>query len=85
VLFGDDVAVQGGVYWVTMGLRSGFGAARVRLALDEVQSSLYHGWAWGLGPAFPAYVQIHYLAYLHTTPLPLRREAARWLFFSQGQ
>jgi 2-oxoisovalerate dehydrogenase E1 component len=84
VVFGEDVAVKGGVYGVTRGLRKQFGAARVFDTLLDEQSVL--GTALGMALAgFLAIPEIQYLAYLHNAADQLRGEAATLRFFSQGQ
>src|SRR6185369_15356376 len=84
LLFGEDVAVKGGVYGVTRGLQRRFGTARVfDTPLDE-QAVL--GLALGLGVSGLLPVpEIQYLAYLHNAEDQLRGEAATLQFFSQGQ
>jgi 2-oxoisovalerate dehydrogenase E1 component len=84
VLFGEDVAVKGGVYGVTRGLRKRFGAARVFDSLLDEQSILGTGLGLGLAGFLPI-VEIQYLAYLHNAADQLRGEAATLRFFSQGQ
>jgi len=84
VLFGEDVAVKGGVYGVTRGLRKRFGAARVFDSLLDEQSILGTGLGMGLAGFLPI-VEIQYLAYLHNAADQLRGEAATLRFFSQGQ
>jgi 2-oxoisovalerate dehydrogenase E1 component len=84
VVFGEDVAVKGGVYGVTRGLRKRFGAARVFDSLLDEQSVL--GTALGMGLAgFLPIAEIQYLAYLHNAADQLRGEASTLRFFSQGQ
>jgi 2-oxoisovalerate dehydrogenase E1 component len=84
VLFGEDVAVKGGVYGVTRGLRRRFGAARVFDTLLDEQSVL--GTALGMALAgFLPIPEIQYLAYLHNAADQLRGEASTLRFFSQGQ
>ena len=84
VLFGEDVAVKGGVYGVTRGLRKRFGSARVFDSLLDEQSILGTGLGMGLAGFLPI-VEIQYLAYLHNAADQLRGEAATLRFFSQGQ
>jgi 2-oxoisovalerate dehydrogenase E1 component len=84
VVFGEDVAVKGGVYGATRGLRKRFGAARVFDSLLDEQSVL--GTALGMGLAgFLPIAEIQYLAYLHNAADQLRGEASTLQFFSQGQ
>jgi 2-oxoisovalerate dehydrogenase E1 component len=84
LVFGEDVAVKGGVYGVTRGLRATFGAARVfDTPLDE-QTVL----GTALGTALAGFLpipEIQYLAYLHNAADQIRGEASTMRFFSQGQ
>jgi 2-oxoisovalerate dehydrogenase E1 component len=84
VVFGEDVAVKGGVYGVTRGLRKRFGAARVFDSLLDEQSILGTGLGLALAGFLPI-VEIQYLAYLHNAADQLRGEASTLRFFSQGQ
>jgi 2-oxoisovalerate dehydrogenase E1 component len=84
LLFGEDVAVKGGVYGVTRGLQKRFGAARVFDSLLDEQSIL----GLALGAAVSGLMpipEIQYLAYLHNAEDQLRGEAASLSFFSDGQ
>ncbi|HEY5663312.1 MAG TPA: thiamine pyrophosphate-dependent enzyme [Ilumatobacter sp.] len=84
LVFGEDVAVKGGVYGVTRGLRKKFGAARVFDSLLDEQSIL----GLALGAAVSGLLpipEIQYLAYLHNAEDQLRGEAASLSFFSNGQ
>jgi 2-oxoisovalerate dehydrogenase E1 component len=84
VLFGEDVAVKGGVYGVTRGLHARFGAARVFDTLLDETSIL--GLALGASlSGFLPIPEIQYLAYLHNAEDQLRGEAATLQFFSQGR
>ena len=84
LVFGEDVAVKGGVYGVTRGLRDRFGAARVFDTLLDEQTVL--GTALGTSLAgFVPVPEIQYLAYLHNAEDQLRGEAASLRFFSDGQ
>ncbi len=82
LLFGEDVAVKGGVYGVTRGLHARFGAGRVfDTLLDE--TSIF---GLALGAAVSGFLplpEIQYLAYLHNAEDQLRGEAATLQFFSQ--
>jgi 2-oxoisovalerate dehydrogenase E1 component len=83
LLFGEDVAVKGGVYGVTRGLRERFGAERVFDTVLDETSIL----GLALGSALTGFVpipEIQYLAYLHNAEDQLRGEAATLQFFSQG-
>ncbi|WP_086933630.1 thiamine pyrophosphate-dependent enzyme [Agarilytica rhodophyticola] len=83
VVFGEDVAVKGGVYGVTQGLHDKFGPARVTNTLLDEQSIL--GLAIGLGHCgFLPIPEIQYLAYFHNAEDQIRGEAASLSFFSRG-
>ncbi len=84
LVFGEDVAVKGGVYGVTRGLRDRFGGRRVFDTLLDEQTIL----GVALGSALAGFVpvpEIQYLAYLHNAEDQLRGEAASLRFFSDGQ
>jgi 2-oxoisovalerate dehydrogenase E1 component len=84
LVFGEDVAVKGGVYGVTRGLHARFGPTRVFDTLLDEQTVL--GTALGTGLAgFLPVPEIQYLAYLHNAEDQLRGEAASLRFFSAGQ
>jgi 2-oxoisovalerate dehydrogenase E1 component len=83
LLFGEDIAVKGGVYGVTRGLHARFGAGRVFDTLLDETSIL----GLALGSAVSGFLpipEIQYLAYLHNAEDQLRGEAATLQFFSQG-
>ncbi|MFD1322568.1 transketolase C-terminal domain-containing protein, partial [Micromonospora sonneratiae] len=82
-IFGQDVAVKGGVYGVTKGLRERYGVARVFDTLLDETSVLGLGLGAGLTGMLPV-PEIQYLAYLHNAEDQLRGEAATMQFFSQG-
>jgi 2-oxoisovalerate dehydrogenase E1 component len=83
LVFGEDVALKGGVYGVTRGLQRRFGAGRVFDTLLDETSIL--GLALGAGVSgFLPVPEIQYLAYLHNAEDQLRGEAATLQFFSQG-
>ncbi|MEO7069416.1 MAG: thiamine pyrophosphate-dependent enzyme [Nostocoides sp.] len=82
--FGEDVAVKGGVYGVTRGLRRTFGAARVFDTLLDEQTILGTALGSALAGLLPI-PEIQYLAYLHNAEDQLRGEAATLAFFSNGQ
>ena len=84
LVFGEDVAVKGGVYGVTRGLRKRFGAARVFDSLLDEQSILGLALGAGVSGLLPI-PEIQYLAYLHNAEDQLRGEAASLSFFSSGQ
>ena len=84
LVFGEDLAVKGGVYGVTRGLHARFGAARVFDTLLDETSIL--GLALGASVSgFLPIPEIQYLAYLHNAEDQLRGEAATLQFFSQGR
>jgi 2-oxoisovalerate dehydrogenase E1 component len=82
-VFGQDVAVKGGVYGVTKNMRERFGAGRVFDTLLDETSVLGFGLGAGLGGMLPI-PEIQYLAYLHSAEDQLRGEAATMSFFSRG-
>jgi 2-oxoisovalerate dehydrogenase E1 component len=84
LLFGEDVAVKGGVYGVTRGLLKEIGAARVFDTLLDEQTVLGLALGAGLSGLLPI-PEIQYLAYLHNAEDQLRGEAATLQFFSNGQ
>ena len=84
LVFGEDVAVKGGVYGVTRGLRKAFGGARVFDTILDEQAILGVGLGASLAGFLPV-PEIQYLAYLHNAEDQLRGEAATLQFFSQGQ
>jgi 2-oxoisovalerate dehydrogenase E1 component len=84
LVFGEDVAVKGGVYGATRGLRKRFGGRRVFDTLLDEQTIL----GTALGAALTGLLpipEIQYLAYLHNAEDQLRGEAASLTFFSDGQ
>ena len=83
LLFGEDVAVKGGVYGVTKGLRDRFGANRVFDTLLDETSILGLALGSGLAGMLPI-PEIQYLAYLHNAEDQLRGEAATMQYFSRG-
>jgi 2-oxoisovalerate dehydrogenase E1 component len=83
IVFGEDVARKGGVYGVTRGLLSAFGAGRVFDTLLDEQSILGLALGAGLAGLLPV-PEIQYLAYLHNAADQIRGEAATLSFFSQG-
>jgi 2-oxoisovalerate dehydrogenase E1 component len=84
LVFGEDVARKGGVYWATEGLYATFGGGRVfNTILDETSIlGLAQGFAQAGCLPFP---EIQYLAYLHNAIDQIRGEAASLQFFSQRQ
>ncbi len=84
LLFGEDVAAKGGVYGVTKGLRTRFGAGRVFDTLLDEQSILGVALGTSVSGLLPI-AEIEYLAYLHNAEDQIRGEAATLQFFSQGR
>jgi len=84
MVFGEDVAVKGGVYGVTRGLLRKAGAARAFDTLLDEQTILGLALGAGVSGLLPI-PEIQYLAYLHNAEDQLRGEAATLQFFSNGQ
>ncbi len=84
LVFGEDVALKGGVYHVTADLYKQFGIRRVfNSPLDETSII---GFGIGFGHnGFVPIPEIQFLAYLHNAEDQLRGEAATLPFFSEGQ
>ncbi len=83
-LFGEDVAKKGGVYHVTTGLLSKFGAARVFNTLLDETTIL----GLGIGAAHLGFLpipEIQYLAYFHNAEDQIRGEACSLQYFSKAQ
>ena len=83
LVFGEDVALKGGVYGVTRGLHARFGEHRVFDTLLDETSILGLALGAGISGLVPI-PEIQYLAYLHNAEDQLRGEAATLQFFSQG-
>ncbi|MCC7291240.1 MAG: hypothetical protein IT449_04155 [Phycisphaerales bacterium] len=84
MIFGEDVAKKGGVYYVTAGLYHKFGAARVFNTLLDETTIL--GMAIGAGHMGMLPIpEIQYLAYYHNAEDQIRGEAASLQFFSKDQ
>ncbi len=84
ILFGEDVAKRGGVYYVTAGLSAKFGVGRVFNSMLDETSIL----AMGIGAAHLGMIpipEIQYLAYYHNAEDQIRGEAASLQYFSKGQ
>ncbi|HEY2520021.1 MAG TPA: thiamine pyrophosphate-dependent enzyme [Streptosporangiaceae bacterium] len=84
MVFGEDVAVKGGVYGVTRGLLKKAGAARVFDTVLDEQAILGLALGAGVTGLLPV-PEIQYLAYLHNAEDQIRGEAATLQFFSRGQ
>lgn len=84
IVFGEDVAKKGGVYYVTQGLQKRFGQTRVfDTLLDE---TTIFGTAQGAAMVGLLPIpEIQYLAYLHNALDQIRGEACSLSFFSSGQ
>ncbi|MDN5893451.1 MAG: thiamine pyrophosphate-dependent enzyme [Nocardioides sp.] len=83
-VFGEDVAVKGGGYGVTRGLRKKFGGKRVLDTLLDEQTII--GTALGMSVSgWMPVPEIQYLAYVHNALDQLRGEGATQAFFSNGQ
>ena len=84
VVFGEDVAKKGGVYYVTSRLQEKFGPNRVHNSLLDETSIL--GTAIGLAQnGFIPIPEIQFLAYVHNAEDQIRGEAATLSFFSNKQ
>jgi 2-oxoisovalerate dehydrogenase E1 component len=84
LVFGEDVAVKGGVYGVTKGLLALAGPARVFDTVLDEQTVLGIALGTAVSGLLPI-PEIQYLAYLHNAEDQLRGEAATLQFFSDGQ
>jgi 2-oxoisovalerate dehydrogenase E1 component len=84
VVFGEDVALKGGVYGVTRGLVKAAGSARVFDTLLDEQTILGLALGAGLAGLLPI-PEIQYLAYLHNAEDQIRGEGATLSFFSGGR
>ncbi|MGV9747599.1 thiamine pyrophosphate-dependent enzyme [Rhodococcus zopfii] len=82
-VFGEDVAVKGGVYGVTRALARRFGPLRVFDTLLDEQTILGTALGFAVAGLLPI-PEIQYLAYLHNAEDQLRGEAATLKFFSDG-
>ena len=84
LIYGEDVAVKGGVYRITADLAKRFGRKRVFDTLLDEQTIL--GMATGLAQnGFLPVPEIQFLAYYHNAEDQIRGEAATQSFFSNGQ
>jgi 2-oxoisovalerate dehydrogenase E1 component len=84
LLFGEDVALKGGVYGVTRGLLNKAGPARVFDTLLDEQAILGLALGAGVSGLLPI-PEIQYLAYLHNAADQIRAEGATLQFFSNRQ
>lgn len=83
LVFGEDVAVKGGVYGVTKGLVGEFTSERIFDTLLDETTVLGVAQGAGLLGLLPV-PEVQYLAYLHNALDQLRGEAASTRFFSDG-
>ncbi len=84
IIFGEDVAKKGGVYYVTKGLTKKFGVGRVFNTLLDETTIL----GLSIGAAHVGLLpipEIQYLAYYHNAQDQIRGEAASLQFFSNDQ
>nr|WP_237707952.1 thiamine pyrophosphate-dependent enzyme [Hoyosella subflava] len=84
IVFGEDVALKGGVYGVTRGLLKRFGSPRVFDTVLDEQTILGLALGTGLAGLLPI-PEIQYLAYLHNAADQIRGEGASLQFFSNRQ
>ncbi len=84
LIFGEDVAARGGVYYVTAGIAARFGLGRCFNTLLDETSILGMGIGGGHLGLLPV-PEIQYLAYVHNAIDQLRGEACSSSFFSKGQ
>ncbi|HWL95155.1 MAG TPA: thiamine pyrophosphate-dependent enzyme [Phycisphaerae bacterium] len=84
LVFGEDVAQKGGVYYVTAGLHKMFKAGRCFNTLLDEQTIL--GVAQGMGyMGMLPFPEIQYLAYFHNACDQIRGEACSLQYFSNDQ
>lgn len=84
IVFGEDVAKKGGVYYVTAGLQKKFGLSRVFDTLLDETTILGTAQGAAMAGLLPI-PEIQYLAYLHNAIDQIRGEACSLSFFSAGQ
>lgn len=84
IVFGEDVAKKGGVYYVTQGLQKKFGVARVFDTLLDETTILGTAQGAAMAGLLPI-PEIQYLAYIHNALDQIRGEACSLSFFSSGQ
>jgi len=84
LIFGEDVALKGGVYTVTKGLFKAFRGARVFNTLLDEQTILGMAQGYANMGMLPI-PEIQYLAYFHNACDQIRGEAASLQFFSNDQ
>lgn len=84
IVFGEDVGLKGGVYYVTAGLQKKFGAHRCFDTLLDETTILGVAQGAAMAGLLPI-PEIQYLAYLHNALDQLRGEACSLQYFSSGQ
>jgi 2-oxoisovalerate dehydrogenase E1 component len=84
IVFGEDVAKKGGVYYVTQGLQKKFGVARVFDTLLDETTILGTAQGAAMAGLLPI-PEIQYLAYIHNALDQIRSDACSLSFFSSGQ
>ncbi len=84
IVFGEDVAKKGGVYYVTQGLQKKFGVARAFDTLLDETTILGTAQGAAMAGLLPI-PEIQYLAYIHNALDQIRGEACSLSFFSSGQ
>jgi 2-oxoisovalerate dehydrogenase E1 component len=84
IVFGEDVAKKGGVYYVTQGLQKKFGSGRVFDTLLDETTILGTAQGAAMAGLLPI-PEIQYLAYIHNALDQIRGEACSLSFFSSGQ
>jgi 2-oxoisovalerate dehydrogenase E1 component len=84
IVFGEDVAKKGGVYYVTQGLQKKFGVSRVFDTLLDETTILGTAQGAAMAGLLPI-PEIQYLAYIHNALDQIRGEACSLSFFSSGQ
>ncbi|MGE0128137.1 MAG: thiamine pyrophosphate-dependent enzyme [Blastocatellales bacterium] len=84
IVFGEDVAKKGGVYYVTQSLQKKFGIARVFDTLLDETTILGTAQGSAMAGLLPI-PEIQYLAYIHNALDQIRGEACSLSFFSSGQ
>ncbi|HEX5080754.1 MAG TPA: thiamine pyrophosphate-dependent enzyme, partial [Blastocatellia bacterium] len=84
IVFGEDVAKKGGVYYVTQGLQKKFGSGRIFDTLLDETTILGIAQGAAMAGLLPI-PEIQYLAYLHNALDQIRGEACSLSFFSSGQ
>ncbi len=84
IVFGEDVARKGGVYYVTQSLQKKFGPQRVFDTLLDETTILGTAQGAAMAGLLPI-PEIQYLAYIHNALDQIRGEVCSLSFFSSGQ